>query len=549
MQLSNFNAGINIRTSPHLLELNESQVHQNIDSTSGSIKAIKDKVKVQDLAGNYYTYYYGNSEFIVEENESHFVEYVEKLYRTKDSSYPTKYDGTNEYRLGIPKPLVAPTVTLGAIGVLDGTYQYCYTYYNINDGTESQPSEYSAEIVPSLQQVNIGIIASTDTQVTNIRIYRLGGNLTAMSLVEEVANTTTTYIDNLSDLDIEGTVLGSALYKEAPSNIKYFTEDNAILFGAVDDKLWYSEIGNFNYWSSFNFIDFPDIITGLGATQNGLLVFTKFKTYIITGTSPDTFTKLLLSDEHGCVKHDTIQFVDNTLLWLSTDGICASSGGSISLITLDKLGKFQPQDVTNAVVSDRIYYLSYKETVLMIDFRYGLVFKTFYDQGSIVGDITESCNKGFITEEVTESSDFGLIINSVTETQDSGHVFSIIGRVTGSRLVTANDKLYALANDELFELMSSPTDLVYRYKSPELTEGSFSNLKIFKDFYIRYNGDVTLRLYLDGTLINEVDLTGNTCYNLKALGATAGYGLTIELQGTAEIYEIEYKVLGRQNGK
>jgi len=499
MQISDFSGGLNTRLAADKLGINEAQVYTNIDNSAASIRPIKGSTEVQDI-DKYFTYYEAGEEFISSSSETSFVEYRDILYRTNLNSYPTKYNGTSTYRLGIVAPTNTLTLTDIGAGVLDGTYTYVYTYYNSSDGTESEPNKVSNEIVVNLKNITIsGFIASSDPQVDFIRLYRVGGALTAYTLVTEKANDTSSYVDNNADIDVAGNhVLDSYTYKEAPNNLKYLTEAYAMLFGAVDDKLYYSDIGKPNIWPATNFLDFEGAITGIGPVQNGLLVFTKYKTYIITGNSPTTFSRYLLSSEQGCISHYTIQFTSNTLIWLSLDGLCTSAGGAIEVITLPKLGKVSLTGVNNAQVYDRAYYLSHDAGILIFDFRYNTIVRTM---DTIVGWL------GYF-----------------------------------------KDTLYSYNNAKLHSMFTG-TNLTYTYKSPILTEGSYSNLKKFKDIYIKYNGDIIVLIYIDGVLVNTKVLTGNSCYDLKTISASNGYGMEIEITGTGEVSEIEFKALGRQNGR
>lgn len=600
MLLQDFSGGINTRIAPSLIAPNEAQVLLNVDASSGSIVPIKDKLLHTLNINKYFTYYYANSEIFSKVTETSYVEYRDKLYMTNFNSYPTKYDGTNEYRLGIVAPDSVPVVTpvtdptfnyalainwiggdlpigaynfilvykvatvvskiirtsitladiddavrinftassvpdiyreyngvyrlvtAGATGsyyddivldisanavlpdisnLLDGSYTYVYTYYNSVEGVESRPSTISSLSVLSNETVTITFNdVSIDPQVDKIRLYRSGGDLASYTLITEFSNVAVSYLDNNTDISIAGNnILDSITYKEAPTGLKYLTEAYAMLFGASGDKLYYSNIALPNAWPATNFLDFASPITGIGAVQNGLLVFTKFKTFIVTGNSPDTFSKYLVSSSQGCINHYTIQFLDGLLIWVSQDGVCSSNGGSIEVITMQKLGKVALTNTLNAQILDRVYYLALTDGLLILDFRFNFMIR----KSNIVVDWI------------------------------------------GSYL----DSLYCQTTSNLYEAFTATTNLTYHYKSGLLTEGAYSNYKTFKDFYIKYNGDVQLKLYVDGTLVNTINLTGDDCYNLKALSASSGYGIEIELTGTAEVSEIQYTVLGRQNGK
>lgn len=93
-------------------------------------------------------------------------------------------------------------------------YDWLYTYYNINTGEESnpcmfmanpQPPQFTDQVIPRRQPVQLTIEASTDTQVTHNRIYRRGGTLASNFFrVDEIPASQIVYIDQAADADIEG---------------------------------------------------------------------------------------------------------------------------------------------------------------------------------------------------------------------------------------------------------------------------------------------------------------------------------------------------------
>lgn len=83
-------------------------------------------------------------------------------------------------------------------------YDYRYTYYNINTGAESDPSQTlidSSFVSPRRHPVKIIWTASPDTdQVTHVRVYRRGGTLSdAWRQVAEIPVGTLTTTDTLPD--------------------------------------------------------------------------------------------------------------------------------------------------------------------------------------------------------------------------------------------------------------------------------------------------------------------------------------------------------------
>ena len=391
----------------------------------------------------------------------------------------------------------------------EGFYTYVYTYYDSTTDRESKPSLPSSLQNQGLGNILIGAIPKstdlTETSIDKIRVYRLGGSLTQYTLLKELtypAVATTPFIDVTTDINVAGNHILDSILNDIPlSGLKYITEAYAMLFAALDDKLYFSEIAKPYAWPATYFLDFEDTISGIGVLSVGLLVFTKYKTYIVTGSNPQGFSKYLLSSSQGCISHKSIQFVDNSLVWISEDGICTTIGGAITVLSLLKLGDFSFSEIYSTAILDNVYYISYNDTtdkIMAFDFRYN----------KIIRDID----------------------------------------VTGTRIVAKKDGLYQYYAGALQELLVGD-NLQIHWKSPILTEGSYTNYKTYKDVHIRYNGTFTFKIYLDGTLINTISLTGDTTHTIKTLAVSKGYGIEFEAIGTGDIYEINYSVTGRRDGK
>jgi len=601
MKLTDFSGGLNVRVHPTLIAPTESQKYYNCDNEAGILRPVKGNKSTDISSHEWFAYFYAKNRLVSAITETWYAEYRSAMYSLTIDGMKKTSDGIIWRHVGISAPTQAPTATKQDIGNLLGTYRYVITFYNSTDGAESEPSSLSKEqeinkpnvsetgtvdtvliqntdsykasvelvnIMPwlgSISQVksayliasgeqrnttvssvnratfidslfatrNItdkdkdlaaddlldvfnstsvcsgkiivtGIQQPNESGVDKIRLYRIGGTLADYTLVAELNKGTTSYLDNKADWDIAGNhVLDSFNFNSPKAGMKYLIENNSMLFAARKDKLYYSEIDNPDAWPSTYFIDFPQPITGIGGTQNGLLVFTFNNTYIVTGNSPTTFSKYLLSAEQGCIKHDTIQFNNNALTWVSHDGICMSSGGQLQLISQTHLGKLMTADsaskIKNAVVYDRMYFLVTTENTLVLDFRY---------------------NKCFRVIENTE------------------------------RLGRFNDVLYSYNDSGKLDEMFAGDELTLHYKSPIYTEGSLSTYKVYKDFYISYTGNITISIYVDSVEVFNKTLDPlKEQYNAKSLGTKQGYGLSFDIRGTGEVHEINYTVVGRENGR
>jgi hypothetical protein len=381
---------------------------------------------------------------------------------------------------------------------------YVYTYYSTSTGFESAPCKVSNEIkVEALYAKVTGFTVPTDPSVDAIKLYRMGGTLTDFFHVVDLAINSTEYNDSKTDTEVlnEEGLLNTYSNIKPPSTLRFITEYNNSLFACLDTQLWFSEPGIVDTWKSTNWIQFPEHITGLGATANGLLVFSRNKTWIIVGEDTNSYSKYLLSNDQGCVTHNTIQFTDNVLLWYSLDGICSSNGGAVDVISFPALGKLVLEPVASCV-SEKQYYL-------------------FHDEGTIVVDFRESMR--FYT--------LGL-------------------KVKGASYISEFDAMYVLIPSSIgIHKYNDGEDLSFKYKTGKLTEGELTNYKTYKVIYVYSKGANTISILLDDLLvIDKVALIDGLNEILLPQYQTKGYGIEIEFSGTGTIYEVEYKVEGRQNG-
>lgn len=603
-QLNDFTGGLSTKLLPHLIKINEAIEHHNIDIDKGVLYPLKTDKDENVAVGKSMIYF--KNKWVYSRAALNYVIFQEKLYSTDGIEAPKKSsDGITWYELGITKPTLKPAVTVIGLniaapiaptitqdtGLLNGYYRYrysyysttlaqestpssmtvykgftsqkatltlvpsgtsgvdnikiyrqgegltdmtliavipststsyidntidisvlggelvqhgvsgtaiyCYTYYNSIDGSESQPSAYSDELEVNNSKIQVSLIASTDTQIDTIRLYRLSQDITNMSLVVELDNTTQDYIDNLLDTEIEADILTSTYYGKPLQGLKYLTSHNAMFFAAIEDKLYFSEIAYVDAWSPYYFIDFDEPITGIGATQNGLLVFTEYTTHLITGSSPVGLSKYLLSKNQGCIIHNSIQFLSNTLIWLSHDGICASSGSDIQVISRSKLGKFKLLYPTASIVYNDIYYLSHQDGLFVFDLRDLPIFYT------------------------------------VSGNADCFHV--------------KNNILYYGLDNKLYSMFTGDKYRTLKYRSPNFSEGSISNLKKFKTIYVYSDYGMVFDIYINNKKVLSKNLIAGINEIKVPLGTLDGYYISFAITGDAILYEIQYSIEGRQS--
>lgn len=425
-----------------------------------------------------------------------------KLYRRYDGNWRllhTFVSKTETYNDGAYDISANELLDETKISSFYGTYQYVYTYYNATDGVESAPSPLTTELVLDSGIVQVtGLMPSTDPQVTHKRLYRVGGDITEFTLVTELVNSATSFTDTLKDSDLDGRLLESDNYYEAPTGLKFLSESYAMLFGAVGSSLRFTPVGKPDAWPPEYELQFDADITGIGAVANGLLVFTRYKTYIVTGTGPTTLSPQLLRGDQGCIAFESIQSANlGTLIWASADGLYSSSGNNVVSLTKNTLG-YVALDPVSSVVHNELYYCHNADgSTLVFDFRFGNTLKWLY-----------------------------LGVDS---------------------LVLKLNTLYGYYGGLLYSIYGSSDNLTFKYLSPRFVEGAITEIKLYKKVYFRSKGDIIIKIIIDDAeVITVVFDNDDTNVVMVPQDKQRGYSVQFSIEGTGSVQEIEYVVGPRQ---
>lgn len=416
---------------------------------------------------------------------------VWRFVRTIVSVGPNLADSVHDISANIP-------LTEDKIAAIAGDMQYVYTYFNNVDGTESAPSPVSDTLEDALGTVTASLVPSTDPQVTDIRIYRIGGFVTTFSRVAQVGASATAFIDNIKDTDIQGSILDSQDNQAPPTGLSFLAEAYAILFGADGDKLRFTAIGKPDVWPAFNFLQFDAPITGIAPVSNGVLVFTEFRSFIVLGTSPVRFSQQLANGSQGCINTTSVQLLGGSAIWASSDGICVSNGNNVEVVSRPKLGKIS-LDPVDSVIHDDVYYLVENSgSILAFDYRFNPIFKQF-----------------------------NLGIDSITK---------------------GLDILYGHLKGELQQLFAAATNEQLAYKSPKYIEGRITEEKTYKKVYIYHEGDIIINILINNSVVLNRILTGEGSVQMQIpQSSQRGNFIQFDISGTGEVFELEY-VVGRGHG-
>jgi hypothetical protein len=380
-------------------------------------------------------------------------------------------------------------------GKLDGVYTYVLTYVNNNDGSESAPSTVSSELdLEDGGYITVNEIPiATDPQVTHKRLYRVGGLLGEFTQVTQISNYVTSFVDNIKDSEVPGHILDTTTAYPAPSGLKYLQEAYAMLFGVLDTKLRFTPVGKPDQWPESYYLQFDAPLTGIAPVANGILVFTQFRTYIVTGTGPTSLSQYLLSSDQGCIAYESVQLIATEAVWASTDGLCSSSGNRPIVITKNKLGKITLNPIDSAIYDETYYLMEANNKIL-----------------SYKGDIVARY-------------DFNV-----------------------SSLALANDSLYGYRDGKLWELFTGSDPAYFSFESALFTEGKFTANKTYKKIFLYSRGRVIINILINNVVVQTKELEGEDSFTIQVpQDLQRGFFIQFKIEGTGEVSELEY-VIGDQ---
>jgi hypothetical protein len=364
-------AGIAPRYSDRLLPPQAATIAANIHLVSGELRGLHQPTVVKDFSALLYTVrrafripaditapvpFNNASDHWVdfEDDEVDFVrspvlgDTHERYYWTGDSSLYSgvpKYNtrarilaSSSPYRLGVPRPTAALTVTPPAGD--DLTRVYVYTFVSAY-GEESAPSN------PKLATGNAGTWAlsgiettvpnSSQRNITGVKIYRTvpGFSTTNFFFVDEISLGTSTYNDTELDVDVaQNPLLESILWAEPPGDLQGLTvHPSGFLVGFKGRDLYMSEPYRPHAWPTSYILTCQTEITGLAVFNNSVVVATNSHPYVAEGVHPQSMTFIKLDSVDPCVSRRSMATTLAGVMYASVQGIVLISAQGHQLAT------------------------------------------------------------------------------------------------------------------------------------------------------------------------------------------------------------------------
>lgn len=312
-----------------------------------------------------------------------------------NSGYPNV-----SFRLGVPAPSAAPTVTSSGTASADEEIQdFAYVYTLVTAfGEEGPPSDPSTIITWTSTQTNTVTMPSTANPSGNYnfgsgakkRIYRAnaGSSASYFQLVDEVPYTQVTYDDNrpssalMEVLPSEGWIGppddNTSLYPDGPME-GLIAIGNGVFCGFAGQRLCFSEPYLPHAWPIQYRITIDDEIVGISATNNGVIVMTKGFPYFVTGTDPAAMTAIQVDVAQSCVNRNSIVDMGEYVLYAGPDGLVQVSNTTGQVISREFISAAQWNEdfyptTLKAFLYEGLYVAFYTDTSTSPDTHGGWIF-------------------------------------------------------------------------------------------------------------------------------------------------------------------------------
>jgi len=538
--------GLSKKVSPRLLPEDMAQNAQNVFLDSGRIEGIPTDVNDPSESGNTHpaSHISTTTRTIFKATSSSWFTFTDdvdvirspikedthgRFYFTGSGNFP-KYTSlssgvsgsgpypTASFRLGLPTPAAftaAPSVdnTSAADGAALSSRAYLYTEIT-TFGEEGPPSEVtSADIVDAENGATVTLTLPAATSgnysIAKRRIYRTDIN-GVFRFVKDVTGTSAgTTTEAVTD-DLLGEEIESSDNLAPPDDttsdhpdgpmLGITTMPNGITAGFSGNTLLFSESFLPHSYPLANQLTTQEDIVAIASIASGLLVTTKGKPLMASGTDPSAMAMVEIDANLPCVNKRSLVDMGEYAIYSSPDGLVLASNSGIQLITEQILTRDQWQTE---------YYPSNVEA-----YEYEGKYIAFTYDGS-----NNSTKKGFIFDPRGGKNAF----------------VNLNFYATAGFNDRENDELYLVIDGTLKKFARGTTKRSYLWKSKEFFSNRPLSPGIAKVDAEAYNA-LTFNLFADGSLKHTQTVANSDPFRLP--GGYRGKVFEIQLEGTDIINEV-----------
>jgi len=271
------------------------------------------------------------------------------------------------------------------------------------------------------------------------------------------------------------------------------------------NRVWYTVPGSLDIINSVSYVSLPTVITGVHYVNNTLVVFCADNSiHSITGMDREDITLRRLADDIDCVHVNTINRVTQTLIWLSSTGLCATNGFSIQLLNRDTLSE-----------------------------------NTFTYDGAIISSSSSNDDYYLLLGEVIWHYNIRNRVLLKYNSNTAKKLWLYKGEVHAHNGGTLLGKLFSGSRQSLY------------YKTGNIVIPDYTTHKEFQYFRVSYIGQPTIKIYMGDILVTSIQLPSSDTITHEAFQVkegVVGYDAHLEILGVCNILniQIEYDIREEQ---
>jgi hypothetical protein len=536
-------SGLNKKISPRLLPEDMAQSTENAFLDSGRLEGLPVDVNdasepsshpASNITGTTKTIYKATSnQWFTFTDEVDVVaspikeDQYGRFYFTGYGTFPkygnssTLFTGSGPYpaatfRLGLPAPAAITSITVdnstADAGAEVSSRAYLYTELT-SFGEEGPPSPVtSSDIVDaangSTVAVQLPAITSGNYSIAKRRIYRTDVNGVFRFVGDSSTTTAHTVSDSVLDASL-GEEIESADNLAPPDDtsadhpdgpmLGLTTMPNGITAGFAGNTLLFSEAFLPHSYPLANQLTTKDDIVAIASIASGLLVTTKGKPLMASGTDPSAMAMVEIDANLPCSNKRSLVDMGEYAIYASPDGLVLASNSGIQLITEQIFTRDQWQD----------YYPTNIDA-----YEYEGKYIAFTWDGT-----NSSSKKGFLFDPRGQKNAF----------------VDLDFYATAGFNDRQEDVLYLVIGGTLKKFVQGSSARNYTWKSKEFYTNRPISPGVAKVSAESYNS-LTFKLYADGSLKHTQTVTNSEIFRLP--GGYRAKSFEIQLEGTDIVNEV-----------
>ena len=535
--------GLNKKISPRLLPEDMAQDAENVFLDSGRIEGLKsDTTHSSEPSSHPASHISSSTRTIFRATSSNWLTFTEDVdiikspikedsfnrhYFTGSGNFP-KYGGqanlisgsgpypAASFKLGLPTPAAITSISVNNATAASGsaTNSRAYLYTEVTTfGEEGPPSVVTSSQIVDVANggtvtLNLPAASSGNLSIAKRRIYRTDIN-GVFRFVADVSGTSSGNVQEAILEDLLGEEIESADNLAPPDDTTSDHPDgpmlgitampNGITAGFSGNTLLFSEAFLPHSYPLQNQLTTKDDIVGLASIASGLLVTTKGKPLMVSGTDPSAMAMVEIDANLPCSNKRSLVDMGEYAIYSSPDGLVLASNSGIQLITEQILTRDQWQD----------YYPSQVE-----GYEYEGKYIGFTYDGS-----DNATKKGFLFDPRGGKNAF----------------INLDFYATAGFNDREEDVLYLVIDGTLKEFAQNATKRSYSWKSKVFYTNrpiSPGVAKVSADSY----SSLTFKLFADGSLKHTQTVANSNIFRLP--GGYKAKSFEIQLEGTDTINEV-----------